>query len=512
MMILLITLTAISISAGVSAQESNQANISVNPQLLTLVPGHSTQASVTIRSPVDDNFTLYATGLPMHVGVRFDPTQLHVDANQSRVSNLTLTAGLGAGQSTTVNNFTLSIGAAGLHAFVASNITVTLLPCADLVLHRIWTDPATPQVNDHTFFHANIGNDGPYPALDFRVDFVLDDIPFDSVHISQLGAGQQAEPTSTRAWPAVLGNHTLSVNVDAGGQVADPDKSNNVSSLDIIIGLEYYTVNLVVDPSLEAPAQVKIDGKENATISGGQTYQLRFASGTGHDVEVPSIVSLGEGTRYATPDQSRHFDSGETWRLSYHKEFLLQASANVPVGAECLVSEWHEAGEEVPFSTLKICETYPVGEAPITGPRFELASKKIDGRGFSGRLLMDSPHTINLEYSTEYYFNVISDHGTVSCDGNKWHANGSHVVWCVTPGEVEAPGLWGILGLTSKADTSNRALILTKPETIDVKWNANYPQLFFYLLFACVILSGTSWAVAKGLDSVWRRWKKEGHE
>jgi hypothetical protein len=310
---------------------------------------------------------------------------------------------------------------------------------------------------------------------------------------------------STKTWPAALGNHTLHVNIDAGDQVADPDRSNNVSSLDVIVGLEYYTVYLVVDPSLEAPAQLKIDGKENATIIGGQSYRLRFASGTGHDVEVPATLSVGEVTRYATSDYIRHFDSGENWRVSYHKQFLLVSSANVPVGVECLVSEWHEAGEEVPLSNLKMCETYPIGEAPISEPKFELVSKSIDGRGFAGPLLMDSPHGITLEYITEYYLNVISDYGTVSCDGNKWHAYGSHVVWCVTPREIQAPGLWGYLGLTLSADTSNNSLTITKPETIDVEWNPNYPQLFVYLFFASVVLSSVSWVVHKGLDNLWRR-------
>jgi hypothetical protein len=503
--ILLIIDTAVAVNVGASAQEPDQANMSVNPQLITLVPGQSAEALVTISSPVEDNFTLYATGLPIYVGVRFDPTLLHVDANQSRVSNLTLVAGLDWDQAATVNNFTLTIGATGLRTFVASSIAVTLPPCADLVLYRIWTDPARPRTSDQTFFHASIGNKGPCAALDFRIDFLLDEIPFDSVFISQLGVDQQVELISTKTWPAALGNHTLHVNVDAESQVADPDRSNNVSSLDVIVGLEYYTVYLVVDPSLEAPAHLKIDGKENATIIGGQSYRLRFASGTGHDVDVPAILSVGEGTRYVTSDHIRHFDSGENWRVSYHKQFLLVSSANVQVGVECLMSEWHEAGEEVPLSSLKICETYPVGEATVSDPKFELVSKNIDGRGFAGQLIMDSPHEIHLEYIAEYYLNVISDFGTVACDGNKWHAYGSHVVWCVTPREIQAPGLWGYLGLTLSADTSNNSLTITKPETIDVEWNPNYLQLFFYLFFASVVLSGVSWVVHKGLDNLWRR-------
>lgn len=492
-----------SANARVNAQGTDQTEISVSPDLLILVPGHSEEAVVSITSLVDDSLTLYAKGLPTHVGVRFDPAVLPVAANQLSVSNLTITAGLDSAS----KNFTLTIGAAGHLTFGEYNISVSLLPNVDLVLNRIWTEPVAPKMNDQVSFHANIGNVGSGPAFDFKVDFSLDGTPFDTVHVSQLGAGQQVEPASTTTWQAMAGSHTLSVHVDAGNQVVEMDKSNNVLSLDILVGLEYYTVKLVVEPSLGVPAKLYIDGKENGTIAGGQSYWLRFASGTGRDIGVEHPVAAEEGTRYDTTDYYRHFDSAETWRISYYKEFLLSASANVQIGAECLPSEWHKAGEEVSLSNLRICESYPLGEAPITGPKFVRTSIRVEGRSISAPLLMDSQHRISVEYSTEFYLRVVTDYGTVGCDGNKWLAKGSNVTWCVTPSEIQAPGLWGNLGLTLRADPSSGTMELDAPKTIDARWSPNYSPLLFNLFFVFLVISVVNWLVTKGLDNVGRRWK-----
>lgn len=505
MILLLLAISATSVKVEASAQEMNRANLSVNPSLLTIIPGHTADAVVSITSTVDDDFTLYATGLPLRVGVRFDPATLHVAANQTRVSNLTVTAGLQSDP----GNFTLTVGASGRNVVGASDISVTLVPSADLVLHRIWTEPAAPRIGDQVSFYANIGNEGSGPAFDFRLDFVLDGAPtpFDSLHVSQLGVGQQLELVSANTWSGEVGNHTLSVEVDPENQVAELDESNNLLTLPILIGLQYYLVNLVIEPSLKVPAKLVVDSTESGTVTGGKSYSLHFASGTGHDVEVASIIVADEGTRYITSDYMRHFDSGETWRLTYHKQFLLETSANVLIGSECLLSEWHEAGEEISLASIRICQNYPIGDAPHNGPKFEFASMKIDGQSLSRPLLMDSAHEINLTYSTLYYLEVLSDYGTIGCDSNNWHVSGSYVNWCVTPREIEAPGLLGSLGLTLKADPPNDTLTLDKPVSINVKWQTDYTPLVLNLFFVSVVLSVIGWLVTKGLDKAQRRWK-----
>lgn len=56
--------SVIFVNPEANAQVMNEASLSVGPSILTLVPGHSVEAVVSISSNVDDDFTLYVTGLP----------------------------------------------------------------------------------------------------------------------------------------------------------------------------------------------------------------------------------------------------------------------------------------------------------------------------------------------------------------------------------------------------------------------------------------------------------------
>jgi len=465
------------------ASAADQANMSLGTDSLLVVPGRSAQVTASITSTVEDTFVLYAEGLPNNVGARFDPPVLRVEANQTSTANLTVTAGLDSDP----GNFTLVVNALGHRTSAASEMHVTVIASVDLVVRRVWTEPASPSIGESVVFGANIANAGVGPAPDFEVDFIVSDTIQSIVTQHGLGPRQECD-TRSDGWTAD-GNATLTAKVDPENQIIESDESNNALVLDVLVGVDHYRINVVVDPTLEAPATLSIDLHGNVSeksIIGGASYQFDFETTEKPTIRVQQTVLGEEGSRYVTEDYVRYFDQSETWRISYRKEFRLTVSADVNIGPECLSQEWFGIGET---ALVRFCPIYKVSE----GTRYALESIDVDGRYKpsnldSLELVMDQKHNIVLHYSVEYYLRIDTDYGEVK-GGNAWCPANSTVSWSVRPKEVPTDDLWTVLRMTWKADPPEGNITLRSPVNFRVQWVRNYTPFILNLFCAIVAFS-----------------------
>jgi hypothetical protein len=220
-------------------------------------------------------------------------------------------------------------------------------------------------------------------------------------------------------------------------------------------------IQYVADPS---SGDVLMDSAKTVTVSWTTQYYLTVVSaygapaGTGwYDAgstahwSVTSPWAGGTGVQYVADPSSGDvlMDSAKTVTVSWTTQYLLtiDSAYGNPVGAG-----WYNAGVTAHWS---VTSPYPgaTGVQYVTSPT-------------SGDVLMDSPQTVTVTWTTQYLLTIDSAYGAPT--GAGWYNAGTTAHWSVTS---PYPGATGVQYITSPTSGD---VVMSSPQTVTVTWITQY--------------------------------------
>jgi hypothetical protein len=253
---------------------------------------------------------------------------------------------------------------------------------------------------------------------------------------------------------------------------------------------------------------IRIDGPKTAIANWKRQLALRVSAtpsnlsylesvrwydeGARGEFAVPPAIGAGQSARYAfkywsgdfigqSPNGTLIMDGPKHVVANYKLQYLLEVKVRpnlIERSAEVPVGDWHDAGSAI---------SIPPPRSPIDwdkGTRFLFDGWILDGKRIGPgalRVEMDSPHSLEAVYKTQYYLSIETEYGTAR--GAGWYDAGSIASFSVD-GEV---GGWPVKYVFQKwsgdfeGETPSGTLTMDRPKTIRAVWRADYTGLLILL-------------------------------
>jgi len=264
-----------------------------------------------------------------------------------------------------------------------------------------------------------------------------------------------------------------------------------ISSHGNVIGAGWYDAGTTANWSVNSPVagtpgvqyvatpssgNILMDGPKTITVNWVTQYYLTINSsygtpsgagwydaGTTANWSVNSPVAGAEGVRYvAIPSSGSIFmDEPKTYTIPWQTQYYLTINSahGTPSGAG-----WYDAGTTANWSV----------NSPVSGDqgiRYVTAPT-------SGSVQMNSPQTLTITWTTQYYFTVISDHGSPT--GENWYNEGSSVGSMVISPEISGTTQYVCLGWTGtgsapvSGSSTSVTFTITQPSSVTWLWKTQY--------------------------------------
>jgi hypothetical protein len=213
--------------------------------------------------------------------------------------------------------------------------------------------------------------------------------------------------------------------------------------------------------------------------------EFTAAPGLTHNLEMPSVIDIGKGTRYVFTS----WDDGETsasraisrpgvYTANYKTQYQLTINSvyGQPEG-----EGWYDSGSTATISTAS------VEEGPIRRI-FTGWSGDFTGEAETASVTMDSPKTVTANWRTDYLLTINSTYGQP--EGAGWYESGSMATISVVPaqGIIIRRIFTGWSG-DFTATTATTSVTMNSPKTITADWRTDYIQLYI-LIAGIVVLAG----------------------
>jgi hypothetical protein len=144
---------------------------------------------------------------------------------------------------------------------------------------------------------------------------------------------------------------------------------------------------------------------------------------------------------------------------------------------------WYDSGSTAAISIDGLVEE--------TGTRHYFAQWSGDyaGDAASDSVMMNSPKSVNAEWSTDYLLTVISEYG--DAQGAGWYDSGSTATISVTSpvGTIVRQVFTGWSG-DYTGDTASASVIVDQPKTVTAGWKNDFLQLYILIIAIVIILGG----------------------
>jgi hypothetical protein len=165
-----------------------------------------------------------------------------------------------------------------------------------------------------------------------------------------------------------------------------------------------------------------------------------------------------------------------SWRTQYY--LTVTSVYGSPTG-----TSWYDSGSTAAISIDELVEE--------TGTKhyFEQWSGDHTGDAASASVIMNSPKTVNAEWSTDYLLTVVSEYG--DAQGAGWYDAGATVTISVTSpvGMIVRQVFNGWSG-DYTGDAASSSVIINSPMTVTASWKTDYLQLYILIIVIVVILGG----------------------
>ncbi|MEJ7614743.1 MAG: CARDB domain-containing protein [Candidatus Fervidibacter sacchari] len=172
-----------------------------------------------------------------------------------------------------------------------NSLEIPIIPLGaapDLLVTKITINPQQPQAGSWVTFSAEVKNQGDI-CSDIPVRFIVDGTPITTVTIPMLKAGATVTVTTMNSgWRAQIGSHSVTVVIDPEGKLAESNRDNNTSTLNLqipsaeisLVSVEDLPLspNLIVGPyPLTGQIPVRVQVRNNGGVGTGQFLVGFFA-------------------------------------------------------------------------------------------------------------------------------------------------------------------------------------------------------------------------------------------
>ena len=343
-------------------------------------------------------------------------------------------------------------------------------PMPDLTITDLSFNPQNPRPGDNTTFAFTVRNIGAQSAANFYVYAKLDG---ELLVSRKLSLDTDRSITLTVVWTATGGSHVFTVIVDATGVISEYAETNNEEVISFVVG---YTLRVETQFS---NVSISIDGSSVETDSNG-VVTVSVLPGV-HNVGAESPIQVSGGSRglferwsdgdLANP-RSLNISSDTILSVEYTLQFYLSITGN---GGVVSGEGWYYQGATANASAVSPCNVVENQRRMV----FKSWSGDFNSSSRSLTFTMDSPHSLNATWTSQYYLSIASSFGEPKGEG--WHDSGSEVDFSVTPLNEYGNRTKRIFLRWSGDYTGNESkgsILMDSPKRLLTDWKTEY-QLSF---------------------------------
>jgi hypothetical protein len=261
--------------------------------------------------------------------------------------------------------------------------------------------------------------------------------------------------------------------------IQHPLESDSYSGeLSLLVKFIFKTVPLGLRPG------IVLDGVKQQSLA----PELTAAPGSTHNLEMPSIIEIGKGTRYVftswddgDTSASRTISRPGAYSANYKTQYQLTINSayGQPEGAD-----WYDSDSTANISVASV-------EEGTTRHIFTGWSGDFTGEAETASVIMDSPKTITANWRTDYLLTMESAYGQP--EGAGWYASGSSATISVAPvqGIIIRHIFTGWSG-DFTATAAATSVTMNSPKAITANWRTDYIQLYILIagVTGIIVLAG----------------------
>lgn len=477
--ILLLTILTCSAFIAVNLPRAHAAgfSISLNPALVSVSPGGTSNTTVTVTnnngSPA--TITLSASSSAYIIITQFSPNPLTIPNGASATSMLTIQMP-GAdvicqgNPQTGPYSVTLTVqGTFGILMVASSSLAINLLaPPSPL------TVSVTPDKSSYNIGQTITISMTATPSVSAQYSLRIS-APDGTLWGSVQG---YLPATYTRQAEEPTGTYTATLTATYCGTASSTATFTVApSTYDVTIAIAGLPSNL--------NTTLNVDGSPVGMMKGGDVKVLSYPLGTSHTFLVDQYIQGPNGYRYYIPTDSWTTENTGSFTFNYLAQYYLTLGTNPGnVTTIGLSSGWYSPGAQVQVPAV---QTIVNG---TTGVRYVFSQWTIDGAAVTQNgpiVTMSNPHTVLAVFKTQYELQVNSPYGNPQ--GTGYYDSGSTAQFSVTSpeGVLVQQAFAGWTGDYTGSSTTG-SIVMDQPHTVQATWITSYLELYAAVGVAAAIV------------------------
>lgn len=353
-------------------------------------------------------------------------------------------------------------------------------PQPDLAIQSIQLSPAAPKPKQKASVLVNVRNQGNAPSNETLVEVLMDGKSIGQYRVPKLAPGSGT--TITIAWNATGGSHAVKAVVDPMQRMTEFDRTNKELIRAFTVG---FSLRVSVDAilMLQTPPgnmSILLDGSPVAVDTAGIAEIA--AVGGEHELEAPTLVSVGSGTRMLFEAWSDGEKSTKR-RLKLNDDVSLSAKYRVQnllavEGAEGCVQGggWHDMNSVINLTVQPQCKVVDKKSRLV----FTQWSGDVENNLETASLTMDMPHRVRANWKTQFYLDAKSSYGRVA--GAGWYDQGFKATVTVTSPVYVSEDVRHVfvswVGNATSAASPALSISMDGPKSLQAQWKAQYKLSF----------------------------------
>jgi len=487
--ILLASILICSAFIGVNVIPARAAgfSISLNPALVTVSPGGTSNTTVTITnnngSPA--TITLSASSSGYYVVTQFSPNPLTIANGASANSMLTIQM---PGPDVVCQNnaqpgpYSVSLtvqGTSGSSVVASSSLAINLLSPSSALTVSVTPDKSSYNIGQVITLSMTAT---PSVAAQYSLRINKPDGTL-------WGSVQGYLPaTYTRQAQEPTGTYTATLTATYCGS------ASSTATFSVAPSTYDVTISIAGLPS-NFNTTLNVDGSPVGAMRGGDVKVLSYPIGTSHTFQVDQYVSGASGYRYYVPTTSWTTENTGSFTFNYVTQYYLTLGTSPGnVTTIGLSSGWYSPGAQVQVPAV------PTLMNGTTGVRYVFAQWTVDGAAVTQNgpiVTMNTPHTVLAAFKTQYKLQVDSPYGNPQ--GTDYYDSGSTAQFSVTsPVGVLVQQVFVNWTGDYTGTSPNGSIVMDQPRTVQATWITSYLELY-------AVVGVAAFAIIAALLLLWRR-------
>jgi hypothetical protein len=282
------------------------------------------------------------------------------------------------------------------------------------------------------------------------------------------------------------GTHSFTVRVTDS---SSPQRTTQ-QTLSIYIEKGTFAPIVTIGTGLEAGStKVKMDGKQVASLDGGESMAFNLDLGESVTVTVDEIVNhpSEDGVRFQAEDNSQVVsETQQDAYFEYYTEYELEIQTYPSQVTTISGSGWHKKNSSTTINARATVEKDNQTQYKFS---YWLLPNSTEASTESLNFTVTSPGVLTAYYDTYYKLSVDTLYGTV--DGTGWYKSGTTATWALVDDSVPMEGILGFFQGKYRAVTSSGSVTMDGPKVVTVLWEPDYllPYILIPLSIAVIILA-----------------------